>query len=76
MNVPPGRRFSWRAQPQGGTDGSVNGASQPLELILNSEFLFFKRGNAHFIPIGIGHFGLYDVLDFSVLIGQMLDMSF
>jgi hypothetical protein len=74
MNTPPAASAFGAAG--GGRDGSVYGASQPLELILNSEFLFFQRGDAQFIPIGIGHFGLDNILDFSVLIGQMLDMSF
>src|SRR4051812_20628891 len=41
MTVPPGRRSVWAHSPEEGTAGSVNGASQPLELIFNSEFLFF-----------------------------------
>ena len=45
------------APPAGKTGGSVDGASQPLELVLDSEFLFFQGGDPHFIPIGIGHFG-------------------
>ena len=54
----------------------MNGASQPFELVLDSKFLFFECGDAQLIPIGTGHFGLDNVLDFSVLVGQVFDMSF
>jgi hypothetical protein len=65
------RCFFW---PGGGL-GSVDRGSKPLELVFNSEFLLFQGGDAHLIPIGIGHLALYNVFDFFVLVGQMIDVS-
>jgi hypothetical protein len=55
--------------------GSVDGVSQPLELVLDSQFLFFEGDHPQFIPVGIGHLVFDDVLDFLVLVGQVIDMS-
>jgi hypothetical protein len=63
-----------QARSGAGEEGSVNGA-KPLELILNSEFLLFQSCDPDFIPIGIGHLALDYMLDFLVLVGQMVDVS-
>ena len=73
VTIPRGRRRP--APASRGRGGSVDGCSQPLELVLDSEFLLFQCGDPHFIPIGVGHFGLDDVLDFFMLVGQVKDMS-
>jgi hypothetical protein len=52
----------------------VKAGSQPFYLVLDPELLFFERGDPVFIPIGAGHLGVYAVFEFSVLIGQMIDM--
>jgi hypothetical protein len=69
---------SCAAAPAGappGIGGSVNDVSQPFELVLDSKFLFFESDDPDFIPVGIGHLVLDNVLDFLVLVGQMIDMS-
>ena len=73
VSIPAAARY--RRGPAGDAVGSVNGASQPLELVLDSEFLLFQGGDPDLIPVGIGHLALDDVLDFLVLVGQMIDMS-
>ena len=60
----------------GAENESVNGALQSLDFVLDPEFLFFEGSHPNFVPIGVGHFGFYHFLKFSVFFGQFLHVSF
>jgi hypothetical protein len=53
----------------------VNTASEAFQFVLDAKFLLLQRRDPHFIPVGIGHFGGDDVVDFLVLVGQVVDLS-
>ena len=51
-------------------------ASEAFQRVFYSEFFFFERRDPAFIPIGAGHFGGDDFFEFTMLIGQMVDLCF
>jgi hypothetical protein len=49
-------------------------AFQAFQFIFYSELLFFESRDPGFIPIGVGHFSGDDFFEFSMLIGQMVEL--
>ena len=49
-------------------------AFQAFQFVFYSKFLFFERRDPGFIPIGVGHFSGDDFFEFSMLIGQMVEL--
>lgn len=50
--------------------------SEPLQLVFDSEFLFFEGRDAGFVPPRLGHFGGDDFFKFFVLNSEILDLPF
>ena len=48
-------------------------ASEALELVFYSEFLFLERGDPTFIPIRVGHFRVDELFQFLMFFRQVLD---
>ncbi len=59
----------------GVTRRSVESA-EPLQFVFYSEFLFFEGRDPGFIPIGVGQFSGDNFFEFTVLISQMIGLSF
>jgi len=51
----------------------VNAGSQAFELVFDPEFLFFESGDPDFIPVRVGHFGVYELFEFLMLFREILD---
>jgi hypothetical protein len=49
-------------------------AFQAFQFIFYSELLFFESRDPGFVPIGVGHFSGDDFFEFSMLIGQMVEL--
>ena len=45
------------------------------DFVFYSKLLLFESRDPGFIPIGVGHFSGDDFFKFSVLIGEMLELS-
>ena len=52
----------------------VDRASQPFQLVLYSEFLFFEGGYPVFVPVGVRHLVFDKFFQFLMLFGKLQDM--
>lgn len=54
--------------------GLVELMSETFDLVFEAQFLFFKRRDPDFVPIGMGHFIFDELLQFLMLFGELLYM--